>query len=62
MTSKVILVGIVTGFIGAAAYYVLGINLLGLSFSAGFNEIAVFVISALFAYFGINIIKPGAKE
>jgi len=62
ITSKVILVGIVTGFIGAAAYYVLGINLLGLSFSAGFNEIAVFVISALFAYFGINIIKPGAKE
>jgi len=62
ITSKVILVGIVTGFIGAAAYYVLGINLLGLSFSAGFNEIAVFVISALFAYFGILVIKPGPKE
>ena len=62
ITSKVILVGIVTGLIGAAAYYVLGINLLGLSFSAAFNEIAVFVISALFAYFGISIIKPGAKE
>ena len=62
MTSKVILVGIVTGFIGAAAYYVLGINLLGLSFNAGFNEIAVFVISALFAYFGITVIKPGTKE
>ena len=62
ITSKVILVGIVTGFIGAAAYYVLGINLLGLSFSAAFNEIAVFVISALFAYFGIMIIKPGTKE
>ena len=62
ITSKVILVGIVTGFIGAAAYYVLGINLLGLSFSAGFNEIAVFVISALFAYFGILVIKPGTKE
>ncbi len=62
ITSKVILVGIVTGFIGAAAYYVLGINLLGLSFSAAFNEIAVFVISALFAYFGILVIKPGTKE
>jgi len=62
ITSKVILVGIVTGFIGAAAYYVLGINLLGLSFSAGFNEIAVFAISALFAYFGILVIKPGSKE
>jgi hypothetical protein len=62
ITFKVILVGIVTGFIGAAAYYVLGINLLGLSFSAAFNEIAVFVISALFAYFGIMIVKPGTKE
>ena len=62
ITSKVILIGIVTGFIGAAAYYVLGINLLELNFSAAFNEIAVFVISALFAYFGISVIKPGTKE
>lgn len=59
---KVISVGIVTGLVGAAAYYVLGINLLGLSFSAGFNEMAVFAVSALFAYFGISLVKPGSKE
>ena len=55
LSAKVFLVGIITGFIGAAAYYVLGINLLKFSLSGGLNEIAVFVISALFAYFGISI-------
>jgi hypothetical protein len=60
ITSKVILVGILTGIIGAAAYYVLGINLLGLGSNGAFNEIAVFAISALFAYFGISLVKAGA--
>jgi hypothetical protein len=62
ITAKFLTVGIVTGIIGAAAYYVLGVNLLGLSFSAGFNEMAVFAISALFAYFGIALLKPGSSE
>ncbi|HJS53415.1 MAG TPA: hypothetical protein VJ765_02695 [Chitinophagaceae bacterium] len=57
-TVKKILVGIITGIIGAGAYYFLGINLLGLSFGAAFNEIAVFIISALFAYAGLSIPKP----
>lgn len=62
ITAKIILVGVVTGIVGAAAYFVLGINLLGFSFTAGFNEIAVFAISALFAFFGISIVKPGNDE
>jgi len=62
ITSKAILVGIITGLVGAAAYYFLGINLLGISFTAGFNEIAVFTISALSAYFGISLVKPDNKE
>jgi hypothetical protein len=42
------------GFIGAVAYFVLGINLLSLEFSSTFNEFAVLGASALIAYFGIR--------
>jgi hypothetical protein len=42
------------GFIGAIAYFVLGINLLNLEFSSTFNEFAVLGASALIAYFGIR--------
>ena len=54
-TPKKFLVGIITGLIGAAAYYFVGINLLGLNLQGPFTEIAVFVVSALFAYFGFKI-------
>lgn len=54
-TAKKFLVGIITGLIGAAAYYFLGINLLGLNLQGPFTEIAVFVVSALFAYLGFKI-------
>ena len=54
-TAKKFLVGIITGLVGAAAYYFLGINLLGLNLQGPFTEIAVFVVSALFAYFGFKI-------
>ncbi len=57
--TKLILGGILVGLIVAIAYYFLGINLAGLSISAGLSEIAVLGLSALGAYFGINI-KPGA--
>jgi hypothetical protein len=60
---KPIIGGIFIGFIVAVAYYFLGVNLLGLSISAGLNEIAVLGLSALGAYFGIGIkayrSKPG---
>lgn len=42
------------GFVGAVAYFVLGINLLSLEFSSTFNEFAVLGASALIAYFGIR--------
>ena len=45
--------GILAGFIGAIAYYALGISLLHFKFSAGLNEVAVLALSALVAYFGI---------
>lgn len=54
-TTKKFLVGIITGLIGAGAYYFLGINLLELNLQGPFTEIAVFVVSALFAYFGFKI-------
>jgi hypothetical protein len=57
LTPKLLIAGILTGFVGAAAYYFLGINLLGISFNAAFNEIAVLIISALFAYLGIKMMK-----
>ncbi len=57
--TKPILGGILVGFIVAVAYYFLGINLAGLSVSAGFSGIAVLGLSALGAYFGIST-KPGA--
>lgn len=62
LSAKLFIGGILTGFVGAAAYYVLGINLLGLSLSATFNEIAVLVISALFAYLGIRVLKLENKQ
>lgn len=42
------------GFLGAIAYFVLGINLLSVEFSSAFNEFAVLGASALIAYFGIR--------
>jgi small basic protein len=54
-TNKKFIVGIITGVIGAVAYYFLGINLLGLNLQGPFTEIAVFGVSALFAYLGIRI-------
>jgi len=54
-TNKKFIVGIITGLIGAVAYYFLGINLLGLNLQGPFTEIAVFGVSALFAYLGIRI-------
>jgi hypothetical protein len=54
--------GVLIGFIGAIAYYGLGVNLLGVSLSAGLNEIAVLALSALSAYFGISLIKLDSKQ
>ena len=54
--------GILIGLIGAAAYYGLGVNLLGISLSAGANELAVLALSALCAYFGISLIKLDGKQ
>jgi hypothetical protein len=53
-SARPIIGGILIGFIGAVAYYFLGINLLGLNVSAELNEIAVLGLSALFTYFGIS--------
>ena len=49
-----ILGGVLIGLIGATAYFVLGINLLELSFDSRLNEFAVFGLSALFALIGIR--------
>lgn len=46
--------GVLVGFIVAAAYYALGINLIGLDFSAELNEVTVLALSALGAYIGIT--------
>jgi len=54
---KPIMGGILIGFIGAVAYYGLGVNLLGIKLSAGLNALAVLALSALCAYFGISLIK-----
>ena len=54
---KPIIGGILIGLIGAVAYYALGVNLLGLNFSAELNELAVFGLSALCTYFGISASK-----
>lgn len=51
---KPIVGGILVGLIGAIAYYTLGINLLGIDFSATVNEFAILGLSALVAYFGIK--------
>jgi hypothetical protein len=59
---KPIIGGILIGFIGAIAYYGLGVNLLGISLSAGLNELAVLALSALCAYFGISLIKLDGKQ
>ncbi|MBT1710718.1 hypothetical protein KK062_20930 [Fulvivirgaceae bacterium PWU5] len=42
------------GLLCAAAYYVLGLNLLDLKVSEAFNEVAVGTFSALGAFFGVN--------
>jgi uncharacterized membrane protein YjjP (DUF1212 family) len=59
---KPVIGGILIGFIGAIAYYSLGVNLLGISMSAGLNEIAVLALSALCAYFGIGLLKLDGKK
>ncbi len=58
---KPIIGGILIGFMVAVAYYFLGINLIGLSLSAGFNEMAVLGLSALGAYFGITVSPKPTK-
>jgi hypothetical protein len=45
----------------AAAYYGLGISVIGIKISALVNEIAVFALSALGAIFGITLPKPDSK-
>lgn len=42
------------GLLCAAAYYVLGLNLLDLKVSEAYNEVAVGTFSALGAFFGVN--------
>jgi hypothetical protein len=59
---KPIIGGILIGFIGAVAYYALGVNLLGVSISAGLNELAVLGFSALCTYFGISLLKLDGKN
>jgi hypothetical protein len=49
-----VLLGAAVGLLGAVAYYALGINLAGLQTNSTFNEFAVFGISALCAFFGIQ--------
>ena len=58
---KPVIGGILIGFIGAIAWYGLGVNLLGVNLSAGLNAIAVLALSALCAYFGISLIKMDGK-
>ena len=53
--------GILIGFIGAIAYYGLGLSLLGVSLNAALNALAVLALSALCAYFGISLIKMDGK-
>jgi len=55
---KIVIGGILTGLIVAAAYYGLGISLIGIKISALVNEIAVFALSALGAIVGIRLPKP----
>lgn len=59
---KPIIGGILIGFIGAVAYYGLGVSLLGISLSAGLNALAVLALSALCAYFGISLLKLDGKQ
>jgi len=56
---KIVIGGVLTGLIVAAAYYGLGISLIGIKISAIVNEIAVFALSALGAIVGISLPKPG---
>lgn len=56
---KIVIGGVLTGLIVAAAYYGLGISLIGIKISALVNEIAVFALSALGAIVGISLPKPG---
>jgi hypothetical protein len=59
---KIVIGGILTGLIVAAAYYGLGISVIGIRISALVNEIAVFALSALGAIVGIRLPKPGSAE
>jgi hypothetical protein len=56
---KIVIGGVLTGLIVAAAYYGLGISVIGIKISALVNEIAVFALSALGAIVGISLPKPG---
>ncbi|MGH2648360.1 MAG: GlsB/YeaQ/YmgE family stress response membrane protein [Ginsengibacter sp.] len=58
---KPVITGILIGFIGAIAWYGLGVNLLGVSLSPTLNAFAVLALSALCAYFGISLIKLNGK-
>jgi len=59
---KIVIGGILTGLIVAAAYYGLGISVIGIKISALVNEIAVFALSALGAIVGISLPKPGSAQ
>ena len=58
---KIVIGGVFTGLIVAAAYYGLGISVIGIKISALVNEIAVFALSALGAIIGISLPKPDSK-
>lgn len=60
-SAKPVVGGIVIGLICAIAYYVLGINLIGVNMIAEFNEFAVLGISALGTWFGIRDKKQPEK-
>jgi len=59
---KIVIGGVLTGLIVAAAYYGLGISVIGIKISAFVNEIAVFALSALGAIVGIRLPKPAVSE
>jgi hypothetical protein len=59
---KIVIGGILTGLIVAAAYYGLGISVIGIKISALVNELAVFALSALGAIVGIQLPKAGSAE
>lgn len=60
-TTRKIVIGALIGLVAAAAYYALGINLLGISIHTRLNELAVFALAALAGYAGIKWPRTLAK-